>query len=154
MLPNKRFKVLWSLFEIYDSMTVQSSVFPSMISQKNKHSCFLLDSSGSFNRPTGLGSQFKRIVCDSSFASGEWWCDDDDFNENLHGMWLSNLNSDKHPWIESSAGNPHIADFIAFVLDTPSSSRIVIGLHVMRSSREFCFLYVCHLFKKLINIAT
>ena len=47
------------------------------------------------------------------------------FDQYLRTRWLRNLNSDVSAWVQSSAENPHVADFIAFVLDVPNTNRIV-----------------------------
>ena len=60
--------------------------------------------------------------------------DEECFQNNLSDDWIRRLNDEDIPWVTSPAAKPHLADWIAFILDVPQTNRIkanerhVIGL--------------------------
>lgn len=66
-----------------------------------------------------IGNAWKKTTITGG-CSPDFWVDTGYFQANLAGRWVLDLNRDRVPWVQSSGGNPHLADWLSFVLDYPS----------------------------------
>lgn len=93
--------------------------------------CFV----GVTNRKKHSGDGRLHSITLTDACSDHFWRECLSLSDILESNWALDLNSVTKPWVVSPAGQPSIADFIAFILDVPESTRLSQQQRALRDAK-------------------